>query len=61
MATERNGDPIRPTDPEPPPADDDLDVMMRRMAERAGEIERLTARINDLHGQIEAYRRRRGA
>ncbi|MFI5845630.1 hypothetical protein ACIA8K_38590 [Catenuloplanes sp. NPDC051500] len=60
MATERNGDPIHPTEPEQPP-DDDLDVMMRRMAERAGEIERLTARINDLHGEIEAYRRRRGA
>jgi hypothetical protein len=41
--------------------DDDLDVMMRRMAERAGEIERLTARINDLHGEIEAYRRRRNS
>lgn len=60
MATDRNGDPADPTTSEQP-VDDDLVEVMRRTAERAGEIERLTARINDLHGQIEAYRRRRGA
>ncbi|MDR7274437.1 hypothetical protein [Catenuloplanes atrovinosus] len=61
MATDRNGDPVPPTSPTPPTDDDDLDEVRRRAAERAGEIERLSARIDDLHGQIEAYRRRRGS
>ncbi|GAB7052107.1 hypothetical protein [Catenuloplanes indicus] len=60
MATDRNGDPIQPSSPATPDDDDELDALRRRVAERAGEIERLSARINDLHGEIVAYRRSLG-
>ncbi|MDP9795849.1 hypothetical protein J2S43_004361 [Catenuloplanes nepalensis] len=60
MATDGNGEAIQPTSPEPLP-DDEFAELRRRVAERAGEIERLSARIDDLHGQIEAYRRQRGS
>ncbi|WP_157241010.1 hypothetical protein [Catenuloplanes japonicus] len=60
MATEREREGTSPPPPSPAADDDDLDQVVRRAVERAGEIAVLSAKINDLHGQIEAYRRQRG-